>query len=65
VASALLVLEHNNNIKKDWAFEHLLTEGKNQQSAAAAVQLDPCCGRTRIWELKRTINYSYGWKLYL
>jgi len=29
VASAVLVLKHNNNIKKDREFEHLLTEGKN------------------------------------
>jgi len=34
-----LVLEHNNNIKKDRAFEHLLTEGENQQGAAATVHV--------------------------
>jgi hypothetical protein len=39
---ALLVLEHNI-IKKNRAFEHLLTEEeKKQQGAAAAVQLGPC-----------------------
>jgi len=53
VASALLVLEQNNNSKKDRAFEHLLTVGKNQHIAAAAVQLGPCCRRTLNWKLTK------------
>jgi len=57
VASALIVLERNNYVKLVRAFEHLLTGGENQQGAAAAVQLCPCCGRTLIWEL---INLQYG-----
>jgi len=34
-----LVHEHNNNIKKGRAFENFLTDGENQQCAAAAVHV--------------------------